>query len=770
MTPLCQQMILNQDYNLTILIYKLQKLLDEPVMKSTKLCVINKKAIEVQSDETLLQAALRQGIEFPNLCRVGGCGSCKCRLIEGEVTELTETGYILSEDEINNRHILACQAKPKTNLKISVNLTQNISSKPISGTIVNKQQLTQDIVQIDVQLSQPLQYKAGQFANITLPEFPKLSRSYSLSSTPNESNTVSFTIRKVIGGKISTQLVEHSRIGDPLTIQGPGGDFWLRPGKEPVLLVANGSGLGAVYGLLKQAANSKQQRPITLLYGAKKQQDLYYLDELEQLAKTLPAFKFVPILSQPKSETVWQGSTGRVTNHLQQYAKDNGSAYLCGSPAMVDEVEAQLLKLGMNFDNIHADRFVEQNSPVETGFSGDKKFPPHQRSKATAWDYIKFMSFHLFGLASITAILLGGNNSVVGFLIIMAIFSIGDYFSGEDIQTPNYHHKKILDIALWLSLPMLILLVFSSLWSFLPGDLCHFGTGLSKLFNYDFVTAKASNGLGATISIFCLTGLMIGMIGTIPAHELTHRTWDPTSLSIGRCLLAFSFDTGFAIEHVYGHHRYVSTTIDPATAPRGRNVYHHIVASTIQGNISAWYIEAERLKRKKLPIFSKHNVFIKGHLMSLVLIVIAFMLGGLPAVIYFSGLALFGKSLLEVVNYMEHYGMVRLPDRPVQPRHSWNTNARITSWAMFNLNRHSHHHAQGEVPFEDLLPLPEAPMMISGYLSTLLLTLIPPLWHRVMIPKLLDWDKRYASKDELQLIKQANKNSGIKILMDTSTK
>ncbi len=82
-------------------------------------------------------------------------------------------------------------------------------------------------------------------------------------------------------------------------------------------------------------------------------------------------------------------------------------------------------------------------------------------------------------------------------------------------------------------------------------------------------------------------GYLIGIMGTVVAHELTHRTWDPVSLWVGRWLLAFSYDAGFAIEHVYGHHRYVSTEHDPATAPRGRNVYLHIVLSTIKGNISA---------------------------------------------------------------------------------------------------------------------------------------------------------------------------------------
>ncbi|MFW6052244.1 MAG: fatty acid desaturase, partial [Myxococcota bacterium] len=127
--------------------------------------------------------------------------------------------------------------------------------------------------------------------------------------------------------------------------------------------------------------------------------------------------------------------------------------------------------------------------------------------------------------------------------------------------------------------------------------------------------------------------------------------------------------------------------------------------------------------------------------------------------------ALFGKSLLEIVNYMEHYGMVRNPETPVQPRHSWNTNRRISSWTMFNLTRHSHHHAQGEVPYQELKPYADAPMMINGYLTTMVVALIPPLWHKLMTPKVLAWDRDYATPEERDLAAVANEKSGIPALV-----
>ena len=152
--------------------------------------------------------------------------------------------------------------------------------------------------------------------------------------------------------------------------------------------------------------------------------------------------------------------------------------------------------------------------------------------------------------------------------------------------------------------------------------------------------------------------------------------------------------------------------------------------------------------------------------MSVVLVAMSWAVAGWTGVAGFSAVALFGKALLEIVNYMEHYGMVRLPDQPVQPRHSWNTNSRITSWAMFNLSRHSHHHAQGEVPYQDLMPLPQAPMMLGGYLTTIILALVPPVWHRLMTPKVIEWDRRFASAEERALALRASQRSGLQDLVN----
>lgn len=378
--------------------------------------------------------------------------------------------------------------------------------------------------------------------------------------------------------------------------------------------------------------------------------------------------------------------------------------------------------------------------------------------------YLKYFLFHIIGLVALAALLAGGAYITTGLLGILVIYIVGDAIAGDDTSTPTFKYPGVLTVQLWMALPLLSLIVFSAVWSVCAGDPLGFGAFVTAQTGYDILAARDATAFGHHISAVILAGLMIGMLGTITAHELTHRTWDKVSMLVGRWLLAFSFDTVFSIEHVYGHHRYVSTIDDPATAPRGRNVYFHVVASTIKGNISAWNIEKKRLARKNQGIFSWSNAVIRGHLMSVLLVAVAFWMGGWEAAAFFIACALWGKALLEIVNYMEHYGMVRNPRTPVQPRHSWNTNKRISSWSMFNLTRHSHHHAQGEVPYQDLKPLPDAPMMINGYLTTIVIALIPPLWHKLMTPKVLAWDRDYANTEEKTLAAAANARSGLPAL------
>jgi NAD(P)H-flavin reductase/ferredoxin len=728
---------------------------------------INSQPIRVLAGETLLTAALREGVDFPHSCRVGGCASCKCRLVEGRVRELTESSYLLSEAELAQRTILACQSVPLGPVRIEVEQTRALAVQECRATVIAQDALTHDIQRLRLQLDAPVHYKPGQFAQLSLESLPGMTRSYSFATPPDASGVVEFFVRKVVGGAFTEYVHSHSLVGQKAQVQGPLGQFWLRESDAPVLFVAGGSGLAPVMAMLRSMQAQGLARSVTVLFGARTQADLYCMDELRAMAANWAGqFRLVPVLSHAPGDSTWPGARGWVTEQLAQLVEPGMHAYLCGPPAMVDAASAQLLQAGLARGHVHADRFLTQKevlAPVNIAQAATEVIAPPKSFGdwlAALWHYLKFFLFHVEGLA-VAAALFAGGGWITAALLGFSLFStLGDALLGDDTSTPSYRHPWVLTVQLWMALPVLLLICFAAVWSVSAGDPLGVGAMLSQWSGFDLLAARDATHWGHHLSAFLVTGLMIGMVGTIPAHELTHRTWEPVSLWVGRWLLAFSFDVGFAIEHVYGHHRYVSTINDPATAPRGRNVYAHIVISTVRGNISAWKIEAARLQRRGLAVVSVHNAYLRGLAMSAVLVAAAWAMGGVWAALFFCACGLWGKALLEIVNYMEHYGIVRDPAQPVQPRHSWNTNKRISSWAMFNLTRHSHHHAQGEVPYQDLQPYPNAPMMIGGYLTTISVALIPPLWHRLMTPKVLAWDRDYANAAERELAAQASVQAG----------
>jgi NAD(P)H-flavin reductase/fatty-acid desaturase len=711
--------------------------------------------VEVEQGETLLDAALRSGLDFPHSCKVGGCGSCRCKLAQGDVIELTETAYLLSQEELDDGVILACQSVPKRDVVIDVELT-----KGVPGTIVEQVALTHDTVALTIELDEMIDYRAGQYANVRIEGLDGVARSYSFASPSSTEGRATFFIRHVPGGLFSGLVNEEDVVGRQVWVDGPKGDFWLRGGDSPLVFVAGGSGLAPIRAMLLDALDAGVDRPVQLYFGARTQADLYCIDEIEALAEAWRGeFEFYPVLSDAPSDSDWAGLRGLVTEHLAPEPKSQ--AYLCGPPAMVDAGVEALAEHGIH--EVYYDRFTTQAEQAV-----EEKEATEAAAGAGLLEYLKFFSFHAVGLTAFATLVAGGAWIPLGLLVIVGGYILGDALLGDDTTTPVYRHPTILTVQLWMALPLLALITFASVWTVSSADVLGFGALIHTVTGYDALAAREATGIGAHIAAVIMTGLMIGMIGTIPAHELTHRTWDKVSMFVGRWLLAFSFDTIFSIEHVYGHHRYVSTEEDPATAPRGRNVYAHVAISTVKGNVSAWHIETERLAKKRLSPLSPKNMVIRGHLMSLALVGLAALMGGVVGALYFVACGLWGKALLEIVNYMEHYGMVRNPTRPVQPRHSWNTNRRVSSWSLFHLTRHSHHHAEGEVPYHELRPYPDAPMMIGGYLTTIVVAMIPPLWHKLMTPKLLAWDKEYATPEERRMAARANAKSGIPALMEAA--
>ena len=368
--------------------------------------------------------------------------------------------------------------------------------------------------------------------------------------------------------------------------------------------------------------------------------------------------------------------------------------------------------------------------------------------------YIKYFTPPFVPIIIILFYLQGVFYPTVCLLIYSFVIIIGDLFI-RDIQLQKFSYPKILDLSIYINLPILFMLVIfmvSVFCDFLP---IWYINGFKTILNIDFIQLKESFNWIDKVSIIIHTALSIGSSGTVAAHELTHRKKDKFDMFIGNWLLAFSWDCNFAIEHVYGHHKNVCLPEDPASAKRGENIYWFILKGIINEQISGWEIESNRLRRKKISLFSIQNRMITGYMRSLSITILIFMFGGMLGMLTFLICSLFAKVLLETINYIEHYGLVRERGKPVHMRHSWNSNHFFSSIYLYNVTRHSNHHRNTNLKFWELEPTDkDAPMLPYGYLMMLYLVLfIPFLYIKIMKKELANWDQNYANDFERNLVK-----------------
>jgi alkane 1-monooxygenase len=241
--------------------------------------------------------------------------------------------------------------------------------------------------------------------------------------------------------------------------------------------------------------------------------------------------------------------------------------------------------------------------------------------------------------------------------------------------------------------------------------------------------------LGTTASM----GVMAGAVGITFAHELVHRR-HRFERALGEILLASVSYTHFAIEHVHGHHRHVATPHDPATARLGESFYRFLPRTVVGSVTSAWRLEVERLARRGRTAFSSSNRMLRYAITQLTLYPLVWVVFGGTALAAFAGQAFVAFAVLEVINYVEHYGLMRKEIAPgeyerISPRHSWDSSYRVSNWMLINLARHADHHCAAAKRYQSLELPADAPQLPAGYGAMFLLALIPPLWFRVMDPR-----------------------------------
>lgn len=319
------------------------------------------RTIAVPEGVTILEAALADGIAYPHGCRSGRCGSCKSRLVSGNVDLLDHSRFALSDEEKAQGLILACRAIPTTDASVFVlgndEETPSHPRRRLNCRVAAIADATHDIkrIQLVIDGADPLAFTAGQYARLTFPGAP--TRDYSMASGPGE-RELEFHIRRVPGGAATPHIHEWVKLGDPVLVEGPFGSSYLREQHTgSILCVAGGSGLAPIKGIVEAAVARGMKQPIHVYFGARSGRDLYLVDHFEGLAQRHPNLSFTPVLSDAPFGV--RGRTGFVTDvvakDLQDF--DGWKAYVAGPPPMVEAAMQISTARGLRSEDLHADVF-----------------------------------------------------------------------------------------------------------------------------------------------------------------------------------------------------------------------------------------------------------------------------------------------------------------------------------------------------------------------------------------------------------------------------
>jgi len=327
--------------------------------------------LEVDEDETILNAAFRQGVMLMHGCKEGQCSACKSFLLDGEVDLDRYSTFALPDFEESEGYTLLCRAHALSDVEIELlhydeeALRSGMPIVTATAEVEAVEPLTRDIRRLVLRLRDPerIEFHAGQYVDIAIPGHEGEHRSFSMANTPGQPDRLEFMIKVYEGGRFSGLLENGNGIkaGDELTCTGPFGMFTLRDSSpRRLVFIGGGAGMAPIVSLLRSMAEKGTTRPATFYYGARTPDDLFALDELERLRGELPELRFVPALSEAGEADGWAGEAGLITDVVDRLESDleDVDAYLCGPPPMVDAAIALLERRGVPESHIYFDRFT----------------------------------------------------------------------------------------------------------------------------------------------------------------------------------------------------------------------------------------------------------------------------------------------------------------------------------------------------------------------------------------------------------------------------
>ena len=332
------------------------------------------RAFLAQSNETMLTAAIRQGVALPYGCKDGACGSCKCKKLSGTVVHAVFQPKAMTTEEEAAGLVLTCRATPTSDVMLESRQVTAEGAFPVKKMPVRVSQLTRlsaDVMQLRLQLpaAEPFRYHAGQYVDFLLRDGDR--RSYSMANAPHNQGTpahIELHLRHMPGGKFTDQVFGSMKEKDILRIEGPYGSFYLREdSNSPLIFLASGTGFAPIKALIEHMQHQSINRPVAVYWGGRRPSDLYMRNWLIEQTVTMPNLRYTPVISEPLAEDNWTGRTGLVHQAVMADWPNlaEHQVYACGVPVMVDAAKRDFTALcSLPADSFFADSFT---SAADTG-------------------------------------------------------------------------------------------------------------------------------------------------------------------------------------------------------------------------------------------------------------------------------------------------------------------------------------------------------------------------------------------------------------------
>lgn len=316
----------------------------------------------VQANETVLDAAIRQGIHMPYGCRNGACGKCAGKLISGKM-HYAQAIKALTETEQKLGQVLCCQMLPDSDLEIEVRETgqaADVQVKKLPCRVEIMQQLNHDVMYLKLKLpeTERMQFLPGQYIDFLLND--DRHRSFSIANPPHDDAFIELHIRHVEGGEFTSEIFENLHVKDMFRIEGPHGNFYLREDSNaPIIFMAGGTGFAPIKSIIESMLLARTERSVHLYWGARAKEDLYQDEVVKTWIRQYPLIRYTPVLSEPKAGDNWTGASGFVHESIIKDYPDLSryEIYAAGPPAMVYAGKEAFERCGLELDNYISDAF-----------------------------------------------------------------------------------------------------------------------------------------------------------------------------------------------------------------------------------------------------------------------------------------------------------------------------------------------------------------------------------------------------------------------------